>query len=143
LTQTSFDPAFSIIDSMLVLVCHFAHATLCRRLRECSDCGHYEVARQTKLGVRAHHLVCRPGALTDFELALANVEELRIAEQLLAASRDLILRDRNYWRPNLTKYLRVHELQLPGPFTSRTSKRTPWPFRLKRKLNGIDTVIGY
>lgn len=45
LRDISFDPAFSIVDSMPVPVCRFARANRCRRLRDISAFGHDEVAR--------------------------------------------------------------------------------------------------
>ena len=142
LKQVSFDPAFSVVDSVPVPVCRFARATFCRRLRECSAYGYDEVARQTFFGVRAHLRICWPGIITDLELAPANVHELSVAEQFLSGLSGWALGDRNYWSPELAERLREHGLHLLAPFKSSKREKTPWPTWLKHKRYRIETVIG-
>jgi len=142
LKHVRFDPAFHIIDSLLVPVCRFARATYCRRLRPASAYGHDAVARQKFFGMRAHLCIAWPGVITDFELAPANVHELTVAEQLLGGLAGWALGDRNYWSPRLRERLRGHDLHLLAPFSSRTREKTHWPTWLKHKRYRIETVIG-
>jgi hypothetical protein len=142
LEQIAFDGAFSIVDSLPVPVCRFARATYCRRLREVSEYGYDEVARQKFFGLRAHVHICWPGVITNLELAPANVHDLTIAEQMLTGLSGWALGDRNYWSPKLMERLREHGLHLLAPFKSSKRERTPWPTWLKHKRYRIETVIG-
>jgi hypothetical protein len=138
----SFDPAFSIVDSMPVPVCRFARANRCRRLRDISAFGHDEVARQTFLGVRVHFRICWPGVIAGLAIAPANVHEMPVAEELLASASGWMLADRNYWSPELKLRLAEHGLHLLAPFRKAKNEPKPWPIWLKHKRYRIETVIG-
>jgi hypothetical protein len=142
LEQVAFDGAFSIVDSLPLPVCRFARATFCRRLREVSEYGYDEVARQKFFGLRAHLRICWPGVITELELAPANVHDLTIAEQMLTGLSGWALGDRNYWSPKLMENLREHGLHLLTPFKSSKREQRPWPTWLKHKRYRIETVIG-
>ena len=142
LQQITFDPAFSIVDSMPLPVCRFARANRCRRLRDISAYGHDEVARQTFLGVRTHLRICWPGVIVGLAIAPANEHELPIAEDLLANSSGWVLADRNYWSPGLKNRLSEHGLELIAPFKKAKHEPKPFPTWLKHKRYRIETVIG-
>lgn len=142
LPHVSFDPAFSIVDSMPVPVCRFARANRCRRLRDISAFGHDEVVRQTFLGVRAHLHICWPGVIVGLGIAPADVHELSVAEDMLVDTSGWVLGDRNYWSPELSRRLDEHDLNLLAPYKSAKREKTPWPTWLKHKRYRIETVIG-
>jgi hypothetical protein len=136
------DRAVSLVDSFPLPVCRFARARRCRRLRELSAYGFDEMAKQTFLGVRLHLRVCWPGLVVGFEVAPANVHELRAAEDLLEGVTGDALGDRNYWSPALAEQLRASGLRLLTPFRKASRERKRWPRRLVNTRRRIETVIG-
>lgn len=142
LHEIELDRAVSLVDSFPVPVCRFARAKRCRRLRELSAYGFDEMAKQTCFGVRVHLRVCWPGLVAGFEVAPANVHELRAAEDLLEGVRGCALGDRNYWSPALSEQFRAEGLLLLAPFRKATRERKPWPRRLVNTRRRIETVIG-
>lgn len=142
LRRLELDRELSLVDSFPVPVCRFARARRCRRLREFSAYGFDEMAKQTFLGVRLHLRVCWPGLVTGFEVAPANVHELRAAEDLLEGAKGCALGDRNYWSPALMEQCRAAGLRLMAPFRKASRERQPWPRRLVNTRRRIETVIG-
>jgi hypothetical protein len=69
LSQVSFDPQVSILDSFPMPVCRFGRAYRCRRLAGLAAFGRDEGAKQTYYGLRAHLRVCWPGVIADGHLA--------------------------------------------------------------------------
>ena len=136
------DRQLSLVDSFPVPVCRFARARRCRRLRELATYGYDEMAKQTCFGVRLHLRVCWPGLVVGFELAPANVHDLRAAEDLLAGVTGHALGDRNYWSPTRAAQFRAEGLRLLAPFHRATREPPPWPRRLVNTRRRIETVIG-
>ena len=136
------DRRLSLIDSFPLPVCRFARARRCRRLRELSAYGFDEMARQTCFGVRLHLRVCWPGLVVGFEVAAANVHELRAAGDLCEGAKGCALGDRNYWSPALAEQFRAAGLRLLAPFRQASRERKPWPRRLVNTRRRIETVIG-
>lgn len=134
--------ALSLVDSFPVPVCRFARARRCRRLRAQAAYCFDEMAKQTFFGVRLHLRVCWPGVIVNFEVAPANVHELRCAEDLLDGARGCALGDHNYWSPALAGQIRVEGLRLLTPFRKASRERKPWPRRLVNTRRRIETVIG-
>ena len=142
LCAIELDRELSLIDSFPVPVCRFARARRCRRLRELSVYGFDEMAKQTCFGVRVHLRVCWPGLVVGFEVAPANVHELRAAEDLLAGVGGGALGDRNYWSPTLMEQFHAEGLRLLAPFRKASREPKPWPRRLVNTRRRIETVIG-
>jgi hypothetical protein len=71
------DSTISIVDSVAVPICRFAHAHRCRRLRELAAWGYDEVAKQTHLG-GVHLRVCWPGVMVEGRLAPAGISDLAL-----------------------------------------------------------------
>ncbi|MDQ3804539.1 MAG: IS982 family transposase [Acidobacteriota bacterium] len=142
LHDLQLDRAVSLVDSFPLPVCRFARARRCRRLRELSAYGFDEMAKQTLLGVRLHLRVCWPGLVVGFEVAPANVHELRAAEDLLEGVTGAALGDRNYWSPALAEQFGAAGLRLLTPFRKASRERRPWPRRLVNTRRRIETVIG-
>jgi Transposase DDE domain len=141
LGQIRFDPEVSLIDSFPVPVCQFARAYRCRRLAEESAFGYDEMNKQTFYGLRAHLRVCWPGVIADVDLAPADAHELHLAEELLEGTEGWALGDRNYWSPDLTKWLGDEGLRLLAPYKSKKKEKKPWPRWLVQKRRRIETVI--
>jgi hypothetical protein len=141
LGRVRFDAEVSLIDSFPVPTCHFARAYRCRRLAEESAFGYDEMSKQTFYGLRAHLRVCWPGVIVEMDLAPANVDELRLAEELLEGAQEgWVLGDRNYWSPELAERLE-EELSLLAPYKSKNREGKRWPSWLVRKRRRIETVI--
>lgn len=136
------DRRLSLIDSFPLPVCRFARARRCRRLRELSAYGFDEMAKQTCFGVRLHSRVRWPGLVVGFEVAPANVHELRAAEDLFEGVKGCALGDRNYWSQVLAAQSRAAGLRLPAPFRQASREPKPWPQRLVNTRRRIETVIG-
>jgi hypothetical protein len=137
-----FDRHISIVDSFPLPVCRFARANRCRRLRELSEYGYDEVAKQTFLGLRTHLRVCWPGVIVDHRLVAANIHDLTVAEDMLGDVQGYLLGDRNYWSPTVAESMRSHGLHWLVPFRSSKREKQPWPRYLTHKRYRIETVIG-
>ena len=115
LTQISFDPAISILDSFPMPVCRFGRADRCRRLAELASFGRDEGAKQTYYGLRAYLRVCWPGVIADGHLAPANLHDLTAADDLLADAHGWALGDRAYWSPARAGFLADRGVWLLAP----------------------------
>ena len=142
LKRISFDPMISVIDSFPVPVCRFARARRCKRLAEEAAYGYDEMAKQTYYGLRAHVRVAWPGVIVAFDLAPANVHDLRMAEELTEQTTGYLLGDRNYWSPEFSTQAKERDLDVLTPEKSRTRERQPWPVRLTQMRRRIETIFG-
>ena len=98
--------------------------------------------KQTFYGFRAHLRVCWPGVVVGFSLAPANAHELSVAEGLLEGAKGWVLGDRNYWSPNLSRWLGEQGLDLLAPYKkSKKDEQKPWPRSLVHKRRRIETVF--
>ena len=125
LSSIRYDPAFAIVDSFPLPVCRFAKAHRCQRFRGEAAFGKDDVARQAFYGFRVHLRLNRPGLITGFGLAPANVHDLGMVPELVGAAQGVLLGGRNYWSPALTEDLRSHGLTLLAPFKSREKTLGP------------------
>ena len=125
LAQTSFDPAFHIIDSLPLPACRFARAYRCRLFKGNAAFGYDSLARQTFYGFRLHALVAWPGVIVGFRVAAANIHDTAVVPELVSGHFGIVLGDRNYWSPRLTDELASHKIDLVAPF--KTAKRDPTP----------------
>jgi hypothetical protein len=139
LSQVSYDPAISILDSFPMPVCRFGRADRCRRL---AAFGRDEGAKQTYYEVRAHLRVCWPGVIADGHLAPANLHDLTMAEELLADTHGWVLGDRSYWSPARTELLADQGVWLLAPSRSAKGSVLHLPGRLTQARRRIETVIG-
>jgi hypothetical protein len=77
-----------------------------------------------------------------FEIALANVHELRAAEDLPEGAIGHALGDCNYWSSALAEQFRAEGLRLLAPFRKASREPKPWLRRLVNTRRRIETVIG-
>ncbi len=141
LSRMDFDPEVSLIDSSPVPVCRFARAYRCRRLAEESTFGYDEMTKQTFYGLRVHLRVCWPGVIVGVDLAPANAQDLRLAEELLEDAKGWAVGDRNYWSADLMERLGDEGLHLLVPYKSKKRERRSWPHWLTQKRRRIETMI--
>ncbi|HET7270352.1 MAG TPA: transposase [Rubrobacter sp.] len=65
-----------------------------------------------------------------------------MAEGLLEGAMGWVLGDRNYWSPNLTRWLGEQGLDLLAPYKkSKKGEKKPWPRSLVHKRRRIETVF--
>jgi hypothetical protein len=142
LSQLSYDPHLSTVDSFPVPVCRLGRAHRCKRLRGLADFGYDEGAKHRYYGLRAHVRICYPGIIVGVELTPASVHDLHPAEDLAQSASGLMLGDRNYWSPQVRERLARRGVQLLTPY--KVAKREP--FRLPRSFTylrrRIETVFG-
>ena len=136
------DPYLSIVDSFPVPVCRFARATYCRSLREVAAYGYDEVAHQMYYGLRAHVRLAWPGVLLECALAPANQHDTEGAQEVLQGVAGYVLADRNYWKPDLSQYLKTYGLYLLTPFKSAKYQNQPYPRYLTHMRYRIETAFG-
>jgi hypothetical protein len=142
LQHITYDPRLAFVDSFPVPVCRFARAYRCRKLRGLAAFGYDELAKQTYYGLRAHVRVCYPGVIVALELTPANVHDTAIVEDLTERFRGLLLGDRNYWSPKLTRRLRPQGVMLLAPYKSARRQAQPYPYWLTNLRRRIETVFG-
>lgn len=149
LAEVACEPTISIIDSAPVPVCRFARAKRCRLFAGEAAFGYDELAHQTCYGFRAHLRVTWPGVITALDLAPANVSDLAMTPELVAAApaaSGWVLADRSYWNPGLREALRAAAVLLLAPRRTRAQERRegaqPWPRWLVGVRRRIETVLG-
>lgn len=134
---------FFIVDSFPIPVCQFARANRCRRFRGQAAFGHDELIRHTFYGFRCHILMCWPGIIKRIVLTPANIHDLKALPELVENVQGLVLGDRNYWSPELTKELKAEGVYLRAPF--KKASRDPHPeynFQTSHIRYLIETVFG-
>jgi IS5 family transposase len=90
-----------------------------------------------------HVRVSWPGVITSFSIAPANVHELWVLEDLVEGTSGIVVGDRNYHSPRIAQELRVGDLELGAPYS--TKSKDPHPRRsafLSKLRYRIDTVFG-
>jgi hypothetical protein len=137
LTQVSFDPAVSILDSFPMPVCRFGRAYRCRRLAGLAAFGRDEGAKQTYYGLRAHLRVCWPGVIIDGHLAPANLHDLAMADDLLADAHGWALGDRAYWSPVRAGLLADHGVRCWRHLGQRSDRGRACPAGWSRPGGGL------
>ena len=140
LALTPHEPSFALVDSMPLPACLFARAYRCRRFRGEAAFGKDTLLKQTFYGFRVHVRVCRPGVITRFSVAPANVHELSVVPEITEFSSGLLVGDRNYHSPKTKEQLESMGIELVAPYSSK--KRDPAPKKsalLSRFRYRIDT----
>jgi hypothetical protein len=142
--RLSYDPSPSIIDSVPMLVCCFARAPWCARVRGIASFGKDYTNRQTFYGFRLHVRLSWPGLITEAFPAPANEADDEIAAVILQDTQGIVLGDRNYWLPDLQAFLLSKGVHLLAPFHLAHSPQAAAyesPV-LGRARYRIDTVLG-
>jgi hypothetical protein len=137
------DPAVSLVDSFPVPVCRFARAKRCRLYPGAATYGYDAGARQTFYGFRCHVRLAWPGVIAELSLLPADISDLAALPSLVADAVGYVVGDRNYWAPDLTRWLQPRDLCLLAPY--RWASRDPDPDR-SRALSPIryriETIFG-
>jgi hypothetical protein len=141
--QLPLDPTLSLVDSVPVAVCRFAHAPVCRRLREEATFGYDVSSRTTFYGLRCHLRVSGNGVIVAITMAPANVPDIALLPELVEGAAGLVLADRVYWNRAMRAVLQPAGIDLQTPFRKRSSDPTPARSRLLNRVRRrIETTAG-
>lgn len=132
--QLGGDPALSLLDSLPVATCRFAHAPVCRRFRGIASFGQDTSSRTVYYGLRLHLRVSASGTIVAVQVAPAHVPDVELVPELVDGADGTVLGDRVYWHQPLAAALRPAGIELVAPFRKRSSDPTPHRSRLLNRV---------
>lgn len=143
LTQLPLDPTLSLVDSVPLARCRFAHVPALKTLREACAFGYDVSSRTWFYGLRAHLRVSGEGVICALSLAPANVPDIELVPELVEGTEGLVLGDRVYWHRRMREALTPAGITLLAPFRKRSRDPTPQRSRLLNRVRRrIETTIG-
>jgi len=137
-----FKDVINIIDSFPIPVCRFARARFSRLFRGIAAYGK-ELGNQTFYGFRLHVKINSLGMIQTFEMAPANVHDLRMLDELTENDSGILLADRAYLSKSLKEQLLVKqglELSIPTKYGQPSSLSPGQLGKRKRLRRSIETV---
>ena len=138
----SFKDVVTVIDSFPMPVCRFARAKFSRLFRGTAAYGK-ELGNQTFYGFRLHVKINSLGMIQAFDLAPANVHDIRMLGELTEGDRGILLADRAYLSQPLREQLLEQqglELSVPTKYSEPTPLRPDQLGKRKRLRRSIETV---
>lgn len=132
--QLGGDPALSLVDSVPLAICRFAHAPACQRFRGIATFGRDTSSRTTYDGLRVHLRVSGRGSIVAMQVAPANVPDVDLVPELVEGAEGTVLGDRAYWHHPLADALHPAGIELVAPFRKRSSDPTPERSRLLNRV---------
>jgi hypothetical protein len=75
-------------------------------------------------------------------LAPANIHDTEGTEEVREGMAGFILADCNYWKPELSQWLKTQGVQLLAPYKSAKRQKQPYPRFLTHMRYRIETVFG-
>ena len=141
--QLPIDQGLSLIDSVPVPVCRFAHAPACQAFRGTANFGQDVSSRMVYYGLRCHLRVSSEGVVTQLTMAPASIPDTALVPELVDGAQGIVLGDRVYWDQPLRETLLPAGIILEAPFRKRSSDPTPDRSRLMNRFRRrIETTIG-
>lgn len=141
--QLGGDPALSLVDSVPVAICRFAHAPVCQRFRGLASFGQDTSSRTVYYGLRVHLRVSAAGVIVAVQAAPAHVPDVELVPELVDGAEGTVLGDRVYWHQPLAAALRPAGIALVAPFRKRSSDPAPARSRLLNRVRRrIETTAG-
>ena len=137
-----FKDAVTVIDSFPIPVCRFARARFSKLFRGVAAYGK-ELGNQTFYGFRLHVKINSLGMIQTFEMAPANVHDLRMLDELTEADRGIILADRAYLSQPVKEQLlgkQGLELSVPTKYGQPSPLSSQQLGKRKRLRRSIETV---
>jgi hypothetical protein len=137
-----FKDVVQIIDSFPVPVCRFARARFSRLFKGLAAYGK-EIGNQTFYGFRLHAKVNSLGMIQAFELAPANVHDIKMLPELTIDDRGMLLADRAYFSVPLKQQLLEQqglELSIPTKYGEPAQLSRGELIKRKRLRRLIETV---
>jgi hypothetical protein len=137
-----FKDVVQVIDSFPMPVCRFARARSSRLFRGVAAYGK-EMGNQTFYGFRLHAKINSLGMIQDFELAPANVHDIKILPEMIRNDNGMLLADRAYLSEPLKQQLIEQqrlELSIPTKYGEPTNLSRRELVKRKRLRRSIETV---
>ena len=137
-----FKDAVQVIDSFPIPACRFARARFSRLFRGVAAYGK-EIGNQTFYGFRLHAKINSLGMIQTFELAPANVHDIKMLPELTRDDSGMLLADRAYLSEPLKQQLLEQqglELSIPTKYGEPTHLSRKELGKRKRLRRSIETV---
>jgi hypothetical protein len=137
-----FKDAIAVIDSFPIPVCRFARARFSKLFRGVAAYGK-ELGNQTFYGFRLHLKINSLGMIQAFDLAPANVHDIRMLPELTESDSGMLLADRAYLSEPLRQELLAKqglELSIPTKYGKPTTLSPEQLGKRKRLRRSVETV---
>jgi hypothetical protein len=137
-----FKDVITVIDSFPIPACRFARARFCKLFKGIAAYGK-ELGNQTFYGFRLHVKINSLGMIQAFELAPANVHDIRMLPELTEGDRGMLLADRAYLSEPLKRQLFEQqglELSIPTKYGEPTQLKPKELGKRKRLRRYVETV---
>lgn len=143
-TLGAYNDQLHIIDGLPMPVCKFARAYFSRVFKGAAAYSYCATKKERYYGFRGHVVISSLGVITAATFAPANIDERDVCPSLTENLRGLLLGDKGFIRPNLTRDLSLRGLHLQTPVRGNMEENRPVKFlnwmMSTRRL--IETVIG-
>lgn len=137
-----FKDVIQVIDSFPIPACRFARARFSRLFKGVAAYGK-EIGNQTFYGFRLHAKINSLGMIQTFELAPANVHDIKMLPELTRDDSGMLLADRAYLSEPLKQQLFEQqglELSIPTKYGEPTHLNRKELGKRKRLRRSIETV---
>ncbi len=138
-----FKDTIVVVDSLPVPVCRFARSKRCRLFKNLAAYGK-ELDNQTFYGFRLRLKVNSIGMIQAFDLAAANVHDIKMVGELTDGDIDLLLGDRAYISEPLKQELLANygfELSVPTKYSEPT-ELDPGQLRFRKRIRRLIETVG-
>lgn len=137
-----FRDVITVLDSFPMPVCRFARARFCKLFKGFAAYGK-ELGNQTFYGFRLHLKINSVGMIQGFDLAAANVHDIKMLPELTGGDSGLLLADRAYLSEPLRAELLARqglELSIPTKY-GEPSRLAAKQLRFRKRIRRlIETV---
>lgn len=137
-----FNDTIQVIDSFPIPTCRFARARFSRLFKGFAAYGK-EMGNQTFYGFRLHAKINSLGMIQAFEVAPANIHDIKMLPELTQNDSGMLLADRAYLSGPLKQQLLLEqglELSIPTKYGEPTSLNRNELGKRKRLRRSIETV---
>ena len=137
-----FNDTIQVIDSFPIPACRFARARFSKLFKGLAAYGK-EMGNQTFYGFRLHTKINSLGMIQAFEIAPANIHDIKMLPELTENDNGMLLADRAYLSGPLKQQLLVEkglELSIPTKYGEPTSLNRNELGKRKRLRRSIETV---
>lgn len=140
----AFGDSLHIIDGLPMPVCKFARAHFSQIFKGDVAYGYCATKKEHYYGFRGHVVINSMGVVTAATFAKANIDERDVCPELVENTQGLLLGDKGYIRPELTKELIWNDLHLQTPLKDNMVDNRPKTFLswMKGTRRLVETVIG-
>lgn len=133
-----------IVDGFPMPVCKFARAKHCAPFKGTAEYGYCAAKKQTYYGFKGQVLIGASGAITDFTIVPANVDERESLWDLTHTIQGILIGDKGYISKSLKEQLVTQGIDLQTPLRSNMPESRP-PSVVRQLISTrrlVETVIG-